>query len=337
MLIPPPYTRRVIEELMPLLPKETGGGPSSLLTRGISWAAAAIDLPPQPALRVVIKSQDTAAAEALRGKWVEVLRLAGQQQEIRRAVPEFGQVAPLVTPKVEGDRLMLALDSKTAAIETLVAATKKALQQSRGTAQNTQSMNNLKQLALAMWNYYDSQNHHFPAAATYDPNGKPLLSWRVYILPYIEEDQLFRQFHLDEPWDSPHNKPLIEKMPAVFHSPKSKAEKGKTNYLVAVGNGALYATARDEPKVEDVKDGTSHTIMVVEVDDEHAATWTRPDDYAFDPKDPKKGIGPLHGGGFNAAFCDGSVRYFSGSIDPKTLSALFTRAGGEDVTPYFHP
>ena len=123
-------------------------------------------------------------------------------------------------------------------------------------------------------------------------------------------------------------------MPAVFRSPKSKAEKGKTNYLVPVGNGALYATSRDEPKIKDIKDGTSHTIMVVEVDDRHAVIWTRPDDFAFDPKDTAKSIGSLYEGGFNAAFCDGSVHFLKGSIDPKTLAALFTRAGGEVIGPY---
>ena len=101
-----------------------------------------------------------------------------------------------------------------------------------------------------------------------------------------------------------------------------------------VGNGALYSSSRDEPQIKDITDGTSHTIMVVEVDDQHAVTWTKPDDLAFDPKDPKKGIGSLYEGGFNAAFCDGSVHFLSGSIDPKTLAALFTRAGGD---PYYNP
>jgi prepilin-type processing-associated H-X9-DG protein len=245
-------------------------------------------------------------------------------------VPQLDQVAPLLTPKVEGDRLLLTLDSKTAAIDTLEAAIATALGQARDAASRTQSMNNLKQIALAMFNYVDVEKH-FPAAASFGPDGKPLLSWRVYILPYIEQKQLFDQFHLKEPWDSPHNKTLIGKMPAIYRSPKSKAAQGKTNYLVPVGNGALYATSRDEPQIKDIKDGTSNTIMVVEVDDQHAVTWTRPDDYAFDPKDAKNGIGSLFGGGFNAAFCDGSVQFLSGSIDAKMLAALFTRAGGEAV------
>jgi hypothetical protein len=184
-----------------------------------------------------------------------------------------------------------------------------------------------------MANYY-ATFEHFPAAASYSPDGKPLLSWRVYILPFVDQDQLFRQFHLNEPWDSPHNKTLIAKMPAFLRSPRSKAEKGKTNYLVPVGNGALYASSRDEPRIKDIRDGVSNTIMVVEVDDEHAVIWTKPDDYSFDPKDPKKGIGIFYEGRFLVGFCDAHVRFISGNIDPKTLAALFTRAGGEAIGSY---
>src|SRR5262245_59728137 len=77
------------------------------------------------------------------------------------------------------------------------------------------SQNNLKMVRLAMHNFHDAMGR-FPAATAYAKNGKPLLSWRVAILPYIEEDALYRQFKLDEPWDSPHNKKLIAKMPKIY-------------------------------------------------------------------------------------------------------------------------
>ncbi len=333
VLIPPAYTRRVVEELMPQLPKEVGGGPSSILTRGVTWAAVGIDLPPHLALHLVVKSDDAGAAEAMREKWAEILRLAGQREEIRKAVPRLDDIAPLLTPKVEGDRLVLSLDDKTAAIDRLVAAMGESLEQARDSARRAQSMNNLRQIALAMLMYNDAQKH-FPASASCGPDGKPLLSWRVYVLPYIDQKQLFDQFHLNEPWDSPHNKALIEKMPAVFRSPKSQAEQGKTNYLAPVGNGALYSSSRDEPQIKDIKDGPSHTIMVVEVDDPHAVIWTKPDDLAFDPKEPKRGIGSLYEGGFVAAYCDGHILFLSGNVDPKALAAAFTRAGGEAPGPY---
>jgi Protein of unknown function (DUF1559) len=332
VLIPPAYTRRVIEELMPQLPKEIGGGPISILTRGISWAALEVDLPPRPGLRLVFKSQDAQAAEALCAKWMDTLRLAGQDKGVRKVVPQFDPLVALLTPRVERDRLVLNLDGKTATT-VMLAAVKAPLISARNASERAVSTNRARNLSISINNYNDTHKH-FPAAASYGADGKPLLSWRVYILPFVEQDMLFQQFHLNEPWDSPHNKTLIDKMPALFQSPRSKAGPGKTNYLVPVGNGALYASSRDEPTFKDVKDGASHTIMLVEVDDRHAVTWTKPDDYQFDPKDPLKGIGGLYEGGFVTAFCDGSVQFLSKSIDPKTLAALFTRAGGEAIGPY---
>jgi prepilin-type processing-associated H-X9-DG protein len=329
-LVPPAYTRRVIEELIPQLPKQIGGGPSTILTHGISWAAMTIDLSERPALRLVIQSQDAPAAETLAKKWAEVLRCASRQETVRSAVPRIDQVAALLTPKVERDRLVLALDDKTIVLGALVSLIQVPLQEARNAACRTQSMNNLKQLALAMHNYHATYQH-FPAAASHSPDGKPLLSWRVYLLPFLDQKPLFDRFHLDEPWDSPHNRTLIPQMPAVFRPSASKAEKGKTNYLAPVGNGALYASPADEPQIKQITDGTSNTIMLVEVDDRHAVTWTQPDDLAFSPKDPLSGIGNAYESGFNAAFCDGSVRFLNRSIDRKTLTALFTRAGGEVI------
>ncbi|MGA2258548.1 MAG: hypothetical protein ABSG53_28115, partial [Thermoguttaceae bacterium] len=145
------------------------------------------------------------------------------------------------------------------------------------------------------------------------------------------QDQLYRQFHLDEPWDSPHNRPLVEKMPDIFRSPASKAGAGKTNYVVPVGNGALWSSVTDRPSIQQITDGTSNTIMIVEVDDAHAVIWTKPDDLEFDPKAPKRNIGSLQGNGFHVAFADGSTRLIDANIDDALLAALFTRAGGEPI------
>ena len=333
VLIPPAYSRRVIEELMPQLPQQIGGGPSSILTQGVSWAALGIDLSPPLSLHAVIKSQDAQAAAALHKKWTDILRLASQQVEVRKIVPQFDLLVVLLTPKLESDRLQLSLDAKTAGIDALVCGSAGVARKRAHHGLQAQSMNNAKQIVLAMHDY-NSSHRHFPAASSFGPDGKPLLSWRVYLLPFIDQQRLFEQFHLNEPWDSPHNKTLIERMPTVYQSLGTKAEKGKTCYLVPVGNGAIYSSGRDEPKVEDVKDGLSNTIMLVEVDDQHAVVWTRPDDLAFDPKDPKTGIGSPQQDGFITAFCDGSVRFLSAGVDAKTLSALFTRAGGEVIGPY---
>jgi hypothetical protein len=192
-------------------------------------------------------------------------------------------------------------------------------------------MNNLKQIGIAMLNYHEDKKT-LPPAYTVDKNGKPLLSWRVLILPYVENVQLYEQFHLDEPWDSAHNKPLIARMPDVYRAPGSKAGPGKTNYLTVRGKDTIFPGA-EKISLSQIKDGLSNTIMVVEAADSAAVEWTRPDDFVPDPKEPTKGLVGLRPGGFLAAMADASVHLFRASADPAKLKAIFTRAGGEPVSP----
>ena len=199
----------------------------------------------------------------------------------------------------------------------------------RDSAANAQSANNLKQIALALHNYHDTHNA-FPPAAVCDKAGKPMLSWRVLILPYIEQAELYREFKLDEAWDGPTNKKLLAKMPKVYAIPGTDdAKELKTHYRVFVGNGALFDYLRG-PKLQDVADGTSNTIMVVTAAE--SVPWTKPDELAFDPdKDMGKLLGAVVNGRIQTAFADGSVRTLSKVPAKKTLNALITRAGGEVI------
>ncbi len=333
LLLPPADTRRVVEETLPELPKQIGGGSSKVFTRGLTWAAAGIDLPPRLAVKVVVKSEDAQTAEALRAKLLEVLRIVGQIKEVRQHVRNFDQAVAVLTPKVEGDRLVLVLSEGSEAIRTLMTALTVPLDQARQVTRRQQSVNNLKQIGLAMHNFHDVFKS-FPAQASRGPDGKPLLSWRVHILPFLEGQELYKQFHLNEPWDSPHNKTLIDKMPKVFRSPASKLrEKGKTNYMVAVGPGTVFGK-REGMSINEITDGTSNTIMLVEANDQHAVIWTKPEDLPYDPKDPGKGLWGLYEGGTNVAICDGSVRFISEKIDPETLRRLFDVADGKPVGDY---
>ena len=106
-----------------------------------------------------------------------------------------------------------------------------AVRSAREAARRAQCTNNLKQIGLALFNYEDIQGR-LPAAAIADKDGRPLLSWRVAILPYLECSSLYSKFHLDEPWDSPSNLALLESMPLVYACPSDKARKpGMTGYL----------------------------------------------------------------------------------------------------------
>ncbi len=203
------------------------------------------------------------------------------------------------------------------------------MQAAREAARRAQCTNNLKQILLAFHNHI-SANNAFPKDYT-DKDGKPLLSWRVAILPYLEQGDLFNKFKLDEPWDSPTNKPLLKEMPQVFLCPdRTKAEPFTTTYRGFTGPLAIFDDNRSITLV-DVTDGTSNTIAVTESKD--AFPWTKPDDLPFDPQAAPSlfGAGSPHPGGFNCGFADGSVRFIKDSISVIMFKALITRAGGEVI------
>jgi Protein of unknown function (DUF1559) len=202
-----------------------------------------------------------------------------------------------------------------------------AVQKVREAAQRTQNSNNLRQIALAMHNYYGAYKS-LPPAAICDKTGKPLLSWRVAILPYIEQDNLYKKFKLDEPWNSANNKKLIALMPKIYEIPGEDGKPGLTNVRVFVGGDALFDLTKGV-RFPQVTDGTSNTIMLVQTVD--AVTWTAPNDIEFGPKIPLPRLRSSPGGGFVAAFADGSIQMLRSTISDATLRALVTRSGGDEI------
>jgi hypothetical protein len=216
------------------------------------------------------------------------------------------------------DATLLASLTVETDLSVLNVALIEAVQKVRDSARRMQSQNNLKQIALALHNYHDV-NGAFPPAAVYDKNGKALYSWRVLILPYIEQDNLFKEFHLDEPWDSEHNKKLLAQMPPVYRADEADAKKHLTRYLGFSGKDALFDGAKGR-RFADITDGTSNTLMVVEA--AKGVPWSKPEDVPFGAGkllplvvNPKKG-------GFNAALCDGSVRFFPKTIKEEVMRLL---------------
>lgn len=189
--------------------------------------------------------------------------------------------------------------------------------------------NNLKQLMLAMHNYHDAMGA-MPAVYTTGEKGKPLLSWRVAILPYIEQDHVYKQFKLDEPWDSEHNLKVVKDhpMPAVFLHIADKADDKKTRYRVFTGNDAGLDVDKKLTLVG-ITDGTSNTVAIVTAAE--AVPWTKPEGIAFDPKKDVTPLLKFLGGRSNVTMFDGSVRPLRKGIKEETLKAMLTRSGGEII------
>jgi beta-lactamase regulating signal transducer with metallopeptidase domain len=214
-----------------------------------------------------------------------------------------------------------------------------AVTTARAAASRAQSINNLKQIGLAFHNYAQANNHFPPPVLTGGEQGKFPYSWRVALLPYLEHDALYRKYRFDEPWDGPHNRELIEQMPAVYSvsgGSGAPLSRSNTSYYVfsgpttALGSPWAFGSKNSGPTtLAEITDGMSNTILAVEWDGN--VPWTKPDDIPFDPNGPVPALGGFWPEVFNVLMCDGSVRSLKKEIFANILKALITKAGGEVI------
>ena len=319
----------------------------------VTSVGAKVNVTGGPRVTLAIRANDEAAAGQLSEIIDKLLataheRVAEQTAQglkssdpVEQAGAKYGQrmsdrLLPLLRPVKKGSNLTLDIDAgknpqftSITTIGVLMGLLLPAAQSARGAARKVQSANNMKQIMLAMHNY-NSVHGAFPARANFDKQGKPLLSWRVHILPYLEMDAVYQQFHLGEPWDSPHNLKLSQITIPFYQNPDKPSKPGMASYLAVCGKGLAFDGEKGR-KFGDFTDGLHNTIMIVEADPDRAVIWTKPDDWEYDAKQPLAGLGNAHPGGFNVGFADGAVRFLSKTIDPTLFHALLTIAGGEPV------
>ncbi|WP_165069380.1 sigma-70 family RNA polymerase sigma factor [Paludisphaera rhizosphaerae] len=200
---------------------------------------------------------------------------------------------------------------------------------------------NMREILKALRGY-ESKTGAFPVSAIYGSDGAPKLSWRVALLPYLNEEALYQEFHLDEPWDSPHNKALISRMPTVYETPNAPAPLGSTRFRGFSDSRTMFrdGAERDRKgvKLQDVVDGQWNTVFLAVAAD--SQEWTKPGELPFafptqtlpavDLSDQRRAM---------LGMVDGSVRRLAGPdarpINPMNLGAMITRNGGEVVFPEF--
>ena len=334
-------TRRVIRELLPrfqvpanlLFPgrdnlPEFPEIEGRLIADDLNWMAIRMVASEQAEVQVEIDLENEASAATLNKFLSGTLDgLLGADVTLSQELKE--SLANHLRPQLEGRRNRIELSLQQ--IDNLALLLTPSVKEYSNKAKRTHESNKLKMMALAMHNY-ESAHGHFPDPLGTLENGQPGLSWRVHILPYIEEFELYNKFNLDEPWNSEANLALVEQMPLVYESPLlKKLEKGKTVYQLPFSATAAFRPGAENPlRFRDVIDGASNTLMIVATEADQAAIWTKPQDWNVDDTDPWKGL-RLDENQFRAALMDGSVRRISKKIGTDMLKALITPNGGEVI------
>lgn len=242
---------------------------------------------------------------------VESISLEAEQSSVALTIPKVDDPKKLMTD-----------------LEPAIKELAEGIRDGRARAKEFEKLNSLRQIGLAMHNYHDVYGG-FPSWNTPQGNKENQgLSWRVYLLPLVEETELYNQFKLDEPWDSEHNKALIEKMPKLYQT-AGVEEPGKTSLHVFLGDRTPFGG--EEPRgIIDITDGTSNTVMVVQAGADKAEIWTKPSGLEYDPAEPKKCLGNV-GEKFMILMCDGSARFIEAVLDDVTFRRMIEHQDGEPL------
>jgi hypothetical protein len=227
----------------------------------------------------------------------------------------------------------------------LLAVALALIRSAAGSSESGTMASQLGYLVAAIW-YYAEWNTVLPTDDICDPQGRPLLSWRVRVLRHLSTVGLYEQFHLDEPWDSPHNRELIEKIPSVYRNEYEPAliRAGRTQIVALRGRDTFFGLGKDR-RPEEIKSHRANTVMLVRSDVEHAPIWTMPEDLAYDAAAPTEGLGYHWLNRISGRPCallimaDRKVRLLDSSVDTNVLRRLCSIENQESanpMVPWFH-
>ncbi len=333
-----------IRNFMSELPSEPITGLISPLWLHANNHTMSITLRDESEIRLVSSSADEQSNEILESSIRAILTmLDGMALNLATAAPPSQKESVEVLGKFLTTRtlsrndktvtLVLSGDAKDTR-QLIAGVVTPAVEQSRGAAQRSRQSNQLKHIMLAMHNYHAAYNH-FPPAVVIDPESGIARSWRVELLPFLEDaqqnGQLYSQYRKNEPWDSEANRAVLAKMPDAYRHPSQSATSTKTSVVAAFGRGLLFDPGvPDGMPMSKILDGTSNTIAVYEVKSD--IPWTKPEDISIHVEDQTlPEFGGFYPEGWYSGFADGSVRFISTQIDRKVLRNILTRDGGESL------
>lgn len=338
-----------------LIKAATGGrppeGPNGMVFGMLSplWeqadmAVIALDTGDGLKLTIVAHSPDEAAAAALKGSLEGLLAMGkGMLPPVKAQSAQLDMLKPGLGAQLYGDLekavnelsitqtgpvtvIKFAIQQQTLA--TITSTIVPLIEKTQEAARQNQGMNNLKMIALAMHNHHDAFKT-FPAAARMKKDGLPPHSWRVAILPFIEEDALYKQYKFDEPWDSEANKKVLAQMPEVYRAPNADPNSTNTSYVVPIIDKGIFSAEAmlKGPGLAKVTDGLSNTVLVIET--ETTIPWTKPEDLVIDPAKPLPALGFAKSPTLNAAFADGAAYRFIKSPTMEVLLPFLTASAGD--------
>lgn len=328
-VIPTPDQKRSLKELVPPLQKPLDGHSSQELASGVEWLSMSMD-PFPPRVKFVIRAVDSPVVDKCMAFLKDVMKLAplALAENDKEMAEPAGKLAQMLGNglKKEGNDIVLSLDDPQPILDLFLAGVTKV----RGAAQGMQSQNNMKQILLAFHNLHSAYGT-FPAQAITAKDGKPLLSWRVTILPYVEQEELYKKFKLNEPWDSENNKPLVQSMPKLFSPEGEKLEPGMTTYLVPSGKDTMFPAGPKGLDISKIFDGTSNTMALIQVPANRAVIWTKPDDWEADPKVSFEALMKGFDKKMVIGFADGHIQTIKLPVKEATLRGLITPNGEEVI------
>lgn len=207
-----------------------------------------------------------------------------------------------------------------------------AVQAVRSAARKVEDSNNVRGVIIATHNY-ESAFKTLPPTNNQTEEFGAGLSWRVHLLPYLNQQQLFDQFKTDEPWDSPHNIKLLPQLPDVYRSLSNTEilEEGHTLFQRPMGPFAIDDGQGSRVTLSRIRDGTSNTAMIVIVEPSESVPWTKPDDYHFDPNSPKRGLAVNDRNEILVGMADGSIKWIPYDTPPDVIAAIMTANAGDVV------
>ena len=268
----------------------------------VSWA-----MPPEPNVEIVVEATDAGGADRVQQLVKQLLAITGAEAGVTATV------------KVD----VVKIEADASEFSDLI---QKLLAPSQKRADQRSKMNAMKMVGLAIHNYYASENH-LPPKYFATEDGTPLLSWRVALLPYIEQLAMYRAFNLDKSWNDEANQTQAKTLIPLYCDDPSRG--AKTTLRAPVLEGSLWYGDGPPKDFRDVIDGTSNTIAVIDAPEAAAIEWANPQPWIISADDPAADVFGDRDR-VTVLMLDGSVRVFTREeLDNDKLKAMLTIGGKE--------